>query len=92
MVTCFLLSFLSLIAKIESASCVNVSSQLVKNEARNIEESDYRKVCAYVKFMKNSKDISMTVWAFVPMKCNLTLGLCGTILTYSLLFDNLLKF
>lgn len=56
MVIACLLSFFSFIAKVESTSSVNSSSLLVKNDSSRIDETNYRKVYAYIKFMKNSKD------------------------------------
>lgn len=85
-------SFFSFIAKVESASYISASSLSCKKESRKISEINYKQVCNYVKLTKICKEISMTVWGFVNIKRNIILGTFGAILTYSLLFDNLIKF
>lgn len=87
-----LLCFYSFIVKVESGYRIYTSSLLCKKESRKIHESNYRNVYEYERFAKNCKDISMTVWGFVGMNRNIILGTIGTILTYSLLFDNLIRF
>ena len=88
----FILSFFSFIAKVESASCVKASSFSVKKVAREIVENIHREVCVYMKFIKNVKEISMTLWGVATMTRNLIFGISGAILTYCLLFDDILNF
>lgn len=86
-----LLCFYSFIVKVESGYRIYISSLLCKKESRKIYESNCRNVYEYERFAKNCKEISMTVWGFVGMNRNIILGTFGTILTYSLLFDNLIR-
>lgn len=86
-----LLCFYSFIVKVESAYRIYTSSLLCKKESRKIHDSNCRNVYEYERFAKNCREISMTVWGFVNMNRNIILGTLGTILTYSLLFDNLLR-
>lgn len=86
-----LLCFYSFIVKVESGYRIYTSSLLCKKESRKIYESNCRNVYEYERFAKNCKEISMTVWGFVGMNRNIILGTFGTILTYSLLFDNLIR-
>ena len=92
MIFAFSLNFFCFIVKVESASRVSKSTHSIENEARKIDESIYKNVCVYIRFLKNCKEISMTLWNLVPMKRNLILGASRAILTYCLLFDGLVKF
>lgn len=86
-----LLYFISFIVKVESASHVNASSLLCKKQSRKLPVNNYSQICSYIRFTKNCKEISLTIWSFVNIKRNIILGTLGAILTYSLLFDNLIK-
>lgn len=85
-----MMNVLNFIVKVVSASRISESSLLCKNESQKLYESDYKQVCSYVRLVNNCKEIYMTVWGFVDMKRNIILGTLGAILTYSLLFDNLI--
>ena len=88
----YFLSCVNFIARVESASRVYVASLAVKHEARKLQTGNYIIDCSYLRFLENCRETSMTVWGFINMRRNIILGTFGTILTYSLLFDNLMKF
>lgn len=88
----YLLSCVNFITNVEYASRIHTASLLVKYESRKLYVGSENHCCSYQRFLKNCRVISMTVWGFFNMRRNIIVGTFGTILTYSLLFDNLVKF
>lgn len=80
------------ITRVEYASRIYASTVLVKYESRMLCTRNNILSSSYIKFLLNCRKVSLTIWGFIDMRRNIILGMFGTILTYSLMFDNILKF
>lgn len=73
----------------------SVLSNIVSNlssEAHLLPENLNMSPLKYLRFLLVvSKDVHLTVWKFFPLRRNYVLTSIGTIITYSVLVDNLLK-
>lgn len=88
---CFF-SCINFIVRVESASRIHAASLLVKYESRKLRAGRGCPDSTYLRFLENSREITMTVWGFVNVRRNIILGTFGTIITYSLLFDDLINY
>lgn len=87
---CFI-NCVNFITRVEYPSRIYASTVLVKYESRKLCTQNNILNSSCISFLFNCRKVSLTIWGFVDMRRSIILGTFGTILTYSLLFDNLLK-
>lgn len=88
---CFIM-LLNFLIQVLYASLINDASLRVRDETKAIKNGNTQSDSSCLRFFLTCEDeISLTVWGITDMKRSFIFGTIGTILTYSLLVDSLMK-